>query len=35
MLATYKVIMLSSHRFCNIHTSDDGTRASRKYKGTN
>ena len=37
IIKTYKVIMYMqrSHRFCNIHTPDDGPRSDRKYKGIN
>ena len=34
MLNTYKVVMYvqRSHRFCNIHTPDDGLRSSRNTR---
>ena len=37
MLITYKVVMYMqrSHRFCNIHTRNDGPISGRKYEGTN
>ena len=37
MLNTYKVVLYMqwSLHFCNIHTPDDGSSKSRKYKETN